>query len=157
MPANYDDIDLRFAWNGDFLLGEGDLRDNGENALLSTLDQVHDICASVSGDWAIYPNKAANLDSHLGESNTKERASRIRRDIALALVSASIVLEEDLRIDVVPVHVNKVLIIIHIDAIATPYNALSEGQQLQVALVYDSFEQQLFFLDKIPQLMSPGG
>jgi hypothetical protein len=156
MSSNYDDIDLRFSWNGDFLLENGDLQSNENNTLLSTLDQIHDICASISGDWSIYPNRAANLDNHLGETNTKERAARIRRDIILALVSANIVAEEDLTIHVIPVHSNKVLIVIRIDAVATPYNKLTIGEPLQTSLVYDSFEQQIFFLDKTPQLMLPG-
>ena len=46
MPSNYDDIDLRFTWNGDFVLKNGDLGDNSEDALLSLMDQIHDICAS---------------------------------------------------------------------------------------------------------------
>lgn len=155
MPSNYDDIDLRFAWNGDFLRDDsGDLAINRDDALKSILDQIHSICASALEDWEIYPNRGAGLDDFVGEPNTRYQADRIHDRLRLALTSAGIVETEDLQIRVVPVHINKVLILIRIAAVATTFNALQDGELLQTAVVFDSLERQVMFLDQTPNLLA---
>ena len=151
MPSIYDDIDLRFV--NDFLLGsDGDLKDDSEDTLLSLIDQCHDIMASALGDWELYPNRAASLDQFIGEPNNKTTGERIHDRVRIALTSSGVVSEDDLEIKVIPVHIHRVLIILSIFVIATPLNKLSRTASIKISYVFDSAEQQIYFLDtKLPE------
>lgn len=153
MASIYDDIDVRFSWNGDLVRGDqGDIKHTSDDALQSLLDQIHSVCASALLDWEVYPNRGATLDDFVGEPNTRTTGRRIRDRVRLSLISADLVSEEDLQVRVVPVHVHKVLIIIKIDAIPTVFNGLKPEETLQTAVVFDTLEQGVFFLDKTPQI-----
>jgi hypothetical protein len=152
MPAYLDNIDANFSWNGDFDLDAGDIRQSTQDALQSLLDQIHSICASATGDWEIYPNRGAGLDDFVGEPNNRSTGDRLRERLMLSFISSELVDQKDLDIRVIPVHIHKVLIVIKINALPTPFNKLDDGQILQTSLVFDSLEQELFFLDKVPQL-----
>jgi len=155
MPAIYDSIDARFSWNGDFnLSSDNDIEVNNSDGLLSLLDQIHSECASSLENWEIYPNKGAGLDDFIGEPNTRYTADRIHDRLRLALVGSNLVAEDDLEIHVIPVHIYKLLILVKINAISTPFNQLSDGELLQTAIVFDSFEQEIFFLDETPDLIN---
>jgi len=155
LPGFYDDIDVAFGWNGDLNLGhDGDIESTKSNGLQSLLDQIHSISASTLLDWKVYPNRGLGLDDFIGEPNTRYQADRIHDRVRLGLTSAGLVAEEDLQVRVVPVHIHKVLILIKINAISTAYNQLQDGEFLQTAIVFDSMEQQVFFLDKTPELIS---
>lgn len=151
---NYDHIDASFGYNGDFDIYAGDIKSTSKDALQSVLDQVHTIAASAINDWLIYPNKGATLDDFIGEPNTRATGSRIRDRLFLALVGSEIVSAQDLDVKVVPVHINKVLIIVKIKAMATEFNQLKQGETLQTTIVFDSSERQVFFLDTTPILNS---
>jgi len=155
LPAVYDDLDIAFGWSGDLELGDdADIKHTSDDGLQSILDQIHSVCASMFEDWEVYPNRGAGYDDFIGEANTRYLGDRIHDRTRLALTGAGIVAAEDLQVRVVPVHIHKVLILIRIDAIATPYNQLAEGEHLQTALVFDSLEQQVFFLDQTPDLIA---
>lgn len=155
MASIYDQRDVRFGWNGDFMLShDGDLDSNTDDALISLLDQIHLVCASSLGDWAIYPNRGADLDDFVGEPNTRTTGSKIADRVRVSLISAGLVNDKDLQVRVFPVHIHKVLIIIKVDVIPTPYNNLSNGEKLQTAIAFDTVEQEIFFLDKTPSLIS---
>ena len=155
MPGVYDDFDLEFTWNGDFPISrDGDLRDTSRDGLQSLIDQLHDICASTFKDWEIYPNRGAGLDDYIGEPNTRTVGGRIHDRVRIAISSAGLVCEEDLKVRVVPVHIHKVLIILMINAAPTPNNNLREGDLLQISFVFDSIEQEVFFLDMTPDLIA---
>jgi hypothetical protein len=154
LASIYDDVDVAFGWTGDMLLDRGDFKDTSYNTLQSLLDQIHVICASSLEDWEIYPNKGAGLNDFIGEPNTRSSADRTHDRVRLAITSAGLVLEDDLEVRVVPVHANKVLIVIRVSAIATAFNALLPNEVLQTAVVFDSLEQEVFFLDKTPQLIN---
>lgn len=155
MPQVYDAIDLRFGWNGDYSVSpDGDLEDTSTNTLQSLIDQIHDICASALKDWEIYPARGAGLDDFHGEPNTRSTGTRIHDRLRIAIVSAGLVAENDLSIRVAPIHINKVLILISIDAVPTEANGLVAGEELVISLVFDSVEQETFFLDKTPNLLS---
>lgn len=156
MPSYYDDLDVSFDWTGDLDLAAGDIKTTQSDSLQSLLDQIHSICASSFNDWAIYPNRGAQIDDFVGEPNTRNTAARIRERLALALVSAEVVVEDDLEIKIIPVHAHRVLVIMKIHALPTAYNNLREGQTLQTSFVYDTVEQNMFFLDKTPNLVNTG-
>ena len=155
--AVYDDIDFDFSWNGDYLLGnDGDLSDTSDDTLRSLIQDIHSICASAFNDWEFSPRRAAELDDFIGEPNIITTGDRIHDRVRLALTSNGVVLEDDLDIRVIPVHIHKVLIIIKINATATPLNKITRGQVLIVQLVFDFFEQGIFFLSKVPTLTANG-
>lgn len=155
--AVYDDIDCSFSWNGDYLLShDSDLSDTSDDTLKSIIQDIHSICASAFEDWEFSPRRAAGLDDFVGEPNTITTGDRIHDRIRLALTSNGVVLEDDLDIRIMPVHIHKVLAIIKINATPTPLNRVVRGQGIVVQLVFDYFEQGVFFLDKTPILTANG-
>ena len=152
MPGYYDENDCSVGWNGDLNLESGDVKQTLSDGLQSLLDQIHVVCASSANDWAIYPGKGANLEDFVGEPNTRIVGDRIRERVIISIVGAELVTEEDLNVRVIPVHIHKVLIIIRINALPTEFNQLEAGQVLQTAMVFDSLEKEVFFLDKVPLL-----
>lgn len=155
MPNVYDSVDLSFGWNGDFSIsGDGDLEDTSNDGLQSLIDQIHDLCASTFKDWELYPSRGAGLDDFIGEPNNRTTGNRIHDRLRTSIISAGLVSEDDLAIRVSPIHANKVLIVISIDAIATETNNLLQGQRLTIALVFDSVEQETFFLEQAPNLLA---
>ena len=153
MAGNYDNIDLHWSWNGDFDLAAGDLRDTSADALRSLIQDVHTVCASSIRDWENYPGLGATLDDFLGEPNNQVIAAQVTDRLKVSLAAARVAASEDISIRIVPVHVNKVLIIIGINAVATAFNNLQPDDKMLITFVFDSVEQQIHFLDQKPQLL----
>lgn len=156
MPGLYDHIDMRFTWNGDFVFDAADLGTSEKDTLLSLTDQIGLVCASALDDWMIYPNKGAGLDDFIGEPNTKYTASQITDRLKMAIISSELVDEGDLSIRVVPIHIHRVLIVVSVSAMATDTNRLYQENLIKVSFVFDSVAQQVYFLDKTPQLTTGG-
>jgi len=153
MASNYDNTDLYWSWNGDYAFAAGDLKDTSTDALRSLMQDIHTVCASSMRDWENYPGLGATIDDFLGEPNNASTAARVSDRLKISLVAAGVANSNDLHIKIVPVHMNKVLIVIGIDAIATAFNTLSPDDKLVVTFVFDSVEQQMTFLDQTPQLI----
>lgn len=153
MAKSYDAIDTVWSWNGDYSFADGDLADTSDDYLKSLMQDIHTVCASALLDWENYPSLGATLDDFLGEPNTPTTASAIHDRLKASLLAANIVNEEDVAIRVVPVHLQKVLIVIGVNVVATQFNRLTVGEKLIVSFVFDTMEQQMFFLDKTPQLI----
>jgi len=151
--SNYDALDARYFWNGDYNIQDGDIGDTSSDYLLSLLQEVHSVAASSLRDWENYPNYGATLDDFLGEPNTPSTASAISNRLKISLIAAGVVEESDLAIKVVPIHANRVLVVIGISATPTAYNSLANGEKLITSLVYDTVEQQVVFLNTTPQLL----
>jgi len=152
VAGNYDEIDIQFAWNGDILLDRGDIKTTQEDGLQSLEDQIRIIVSSSLGDWEIYPGKGAGIDDYVGYPNTKSTGDAIHDRVRLAIVSAGLVKEEDLEIKIIPVHIHRILIVVRINALPSAVNRLSTGEVLQTAMIFDTSERQVFFLDKSPIL-----
>ena len=148
MPSYLDNFDVTFSWNGDLDLDAGDIRINKEDGLRSLREQIHSIVASSYRDWTIYPNLGASLDNFIGEPNSRKTGNAIKQRLFFALTSAGIVSPQDLEIKVVPVHVHKILIVINIKALSTPYNNLNSGDLVQVSFIFSTFEQQVYFMNR---------
>lgn len=156
MPRIYDDLDLEYSWNGDFSLSGGDLADTSYDYLQSLLQDVQTVCAAELGDWETLPGLGAQLSDFVGEPNDKYTANLISDRVRVALVSAGIVAEKDLSVRVVPVHIHRVLIIVKIDAVATPYNSLDANSALVASFIFDFLERGISFMDQTPQLIGGG-
>lgn len=156
MAGYYDAIDLRFSWNGDLGLGsEGDLADTSDDYLQSLRQEIHDVCASYAGDWALYSGLGASLRDFIGEPNTRRTGEAIQERLRISLISSGIVAEEDLEVRVVPVHRHRVLIVVTVSVLPTQFNRLdTDTNSIAVALVFDFIEQGVHFLGKVPELQS---
>ena len=153
MASVYDTVDLYWLWNGDYDIDKGDIRDTNEDHLQSLAQEVQDIAASALNDWANYPQKGATLDDFIGEPNSRRTGDSIHDRLRLALISAGIVRDQDLRIRVVPVHIYKILIVVMIDAVPTAFNKLNRQDKVAVHLVFDFLERGVFFLESAPKLL----
>ena len=154
MPHNYDTIDLRWTWNGDYAIDtKGDLKDTVEDGLLSLKQELHTIAASELGDWEVYPGLGATLSDYVGEPNSRETANAINDRLRVAITTAGIVLEEDLDIKVVPIHRHRVLVIIRVNAMSTANNDLENNRLAVTALLFDFLEHGIWVLDKVPELI----
>lgn len=152
MAGLYDSNDLKFSWNGDFSISEGDLTDTSDDGITSLIQDIQSVCNSSLKDWEAYPRWGATLDDFIGEANTKYTAGLIHDRLRTSIVSAGIVAETDLKIKVIPVHIHRVLIVIKVNAIPTNFNTLEYDQLVTVQLVFDFVEQGVVFLDKRPEL-----
>lgn len=150
MASNLDSRDIQFSWNGDILLEAGDIKTTQSDGLQSLEDQIRIVVSSSLGDWEIYPGKGAGLDDYVGYPNTKNTGEAIHDRVRLAIVSAGLVYEEDLEIKVIPVHIHRVLIVVRVNALPSVTNRLSTGEVLQTAMVFDTSEREVFFLDQTP-------
>ena len=140
MASDYSDIDLRFTWNGDFSLGgDGDLADTSDDLLESLKQELQTVSKSEAGDWEMYSSYASTLSDFVGFPNTKPTADAIHDRLRSAIISNSLVLEDDLNIKVIPVHRHKVLIIIRVNAVPVAGSSL-EGNQLVTSLLFDFTE-----------------
>jgi len=145
--ANYDNIDFLWSFDGDFSVGsDGDIADTSSDYIQSFKSEVMTVCKSEINDWKANPNYAATLSDFLGEPNTRENGKRIEERIVSALTSNTVVRREDLQVKVVPVNIHQVLIMIRIDAVSTPQNSLEVGEPVTVSLIYDSTENNIFFM-----------
>lgn len=145
--GNYDSIDLDFTWSGDYVVGQdGDLGDTSDDFIRSLVNEVRTVCQSEYGDWERDPAVAADLADFRGEPNTRVTGDKIRDRVKSRIVSTGIVRAEDLFVRVTPVHIHQVLVMIRIQAQATPGNSLVVGEPIQINLIYDSSEHDIFFL-----------
>ena len=153
MAHIYDNIDLEFSWNGDLGFGEdGDLADTSWDYLESLKQDIHMVTASSLQDWEVYPGLGATLGDFVGEPNIRSTANAIHDRIKMAIISLGVIAEEDLLIKVIPVHIHKVLILIKVDAIPTPWNSLANGETISIKLVFDFMEQGIMFYEKTPSM-----
>lgn len=151
--ANYDNIDLQYGYDGDFVLGaDGDLKDTSSDALVCIQQEIQTVCNSEPGDWELYPGRGAGLADFIGESNSKTTATLLHDRVKIALVSQNVVSSGDLQVKIIPVHANRVLVILRVNASATPYNSLKDGELLVTQLLFDYREQGVMFYEKTPEL-----
>ena len=147
MPSNYDKIDLRYTWNGDFLPSEeGDLADTSIDQIQTVIEMIQLVVNSAVADWREHTGLGAGLEDFIGEPNLRETGDQIRDRIKSTLVINNIVREQDLSINITPVGNHAVLIIIKLAALATPQNSM-EDNVATISLVFDYNERGIFFLE----------
>jgi hypothetical protein len=152
VAGTYDATDLRFGWSGDYALGEdGDLADTSDDGLESLRQELQTIAKSEINDWAVYPTYAATLSDYVGQPNTRPTANALHDRLRTAIIANGIVLESDLDIKVIPVHIHKVLIYIRVNATPTAFNELKDNRVV-VSLLFDFTEYGIFFPDKVSKL-----
>ena len=151
MPTDYDSTDLSYTWNGDYEYDGGDLADTSDDHIRAFVQDMATIIASSEDDWENYPYRAAGVDDWVGEPNTRRTAAALMERVRIVLVSTGVAREGDISVRIVPVHIHKVLIVLGVKALATQFNSLELGSHLTVALLFDTMEHQVSFLER-PQL-----
>ena len=87
----YTTSDFWFTEDGDFAVSEaGDLLDTSSDGTRALLQEVRTVVEATSGDWPLYPEMGANLDSLIGSPSTEAVAEDARSQIIEALVDARI-------------------------------------------------------------------
>jgi hypothetical protein len=148
MPNNYDAIDIKFLWNGDYEVAfDGDFEDTASDQIQSLVQEVQTICNSEINDWQENPKYAATLDDFIGEPNNRNTARKISDRIKTSLVSNNVVKSSDLSINTIPVDRYRLFIIITISAAPTSNNSVLQNGQVTVSMVYDYSEQGISFVD----------
>lgn len=143
MPKNYDSIDLDFTWDGDLILDENqDLKDTSYNLLASIQNEIFSTIKSDIKDWREDPSIGADLGDFVGEPNTSVTGKAIQDRIKSSL--SYLVSPNDLAVRVVPVGVNRVMVTLTLQVIATPENGLRAGETINVSFLYDYFERGVF-------------
>jgi hypothetical protein len=145
--ALYDTIDLQWSWDGDISIGpDGDLADTKDDLIQSFVNEIQTVIKSEIGDWEQHPTLGANLSNFRGESNSRENARKMERQIISRLGGSGIVKSEDLAVRIIPTGRYEIMIMIRINAAATSRNSLRTGEPISVNLIYNSSEDSVFFL-----------
>lgn len=147
MSNNYDAIDIKYTWNGDFIPGDdGDLADTSSDAIQSLIQEVQTIANSSLGDWEEHPQYSSSLDDFIGEPNNRDTSSAIVERLRSALLTNNVVRSGDLVVKIVPIDRHKVLLIVSIDATSTPNNSIIKGNTAVITIVYDWAERGMMIL-----------
>lgn len=145
--ANYDSIDLSWTWDGDYSVDEaGDIASTESDLIVSVITEVQNVMKSESFDWEKDISLGSNLSDFRGEPNSRKTGTAIERRMRSKISEIGIVQSQDINVRVVPVHANRILIMIRIAAESTPNNSLLPGEPVKVDLIYDTLERSTFFL-----------
>jgi len=149
--AFLDSLDLDVTFDQDYIIGQdGDLKDTSEDYLLSLENEIRTIVKSDTLDWIKHPMLGCNLLDFQGEANTRRIGGLIEDRVRSRILDIGIVPDSALGIRVSPVGEHEVIIIITIQATATPNNRLTPGDPLTITLTYDTIENSIFFIPRNP-------
>lgn len=145
--GNYDSIDFAWTWDGDYSVDEsGDIGSTESDLIISVTNEVQNVMKSESFDWEKDISIGANLSDFRGEPNSRKTGTAIEKRVKSKISEIGIVQTHDINVRVVPVHANRVLIMIRIAAESTPSNSLLPGEPIKIDLIYDTLERSTFFL-----------
>jgi hypothetical protein len=148
MPINYDAVDIKWSWNGDCLVGkDGDFDDTFNDQVESLIQEIQSVVQAELGDWAEHPTYAATLSDFIGEPNTRETGNRIQQRVVTSLLTAAVVVKQDLTVRIMPVDIHTVLIIIKVLAAPTGNNSVRPRDGVVVTMVYDYIERAVLPID----------
>jgi hypothetical protein len=143
----YDSNDLYWTWDGDLAVGDdGDIKETMPDALQSLRQEIATIVKSEINEWEAEPSLGCTLSDFMGEPNTRENGQAIEDRIRLKLAEANIVQREDLNVRVVPTGPHQIMIMINVSVLATAQNQLTLAEPVNVSLLYDTMENNLFFM-----------
>ena len=146
MAGYYDNVDLRWDDNGDYTIDKtGDIEDTSYDTIVSTETEIKDILKSSVNDWLLYPYKAAQVKEFIGQQNTREVGQAIAARLRSALVLNKIAAIDDIYIKVIPVRYDTILIVLVLQAYATPTNRLESGEPLTLSFFMDLSDGFLAF------------
>ena len=134
--------DLRWTWNGDFVIGnQGDLMDTSAHELLSFIQEVKTRVRSDLYDWKLHPSLGASLSDLIGELNNKEIAERGKARIISALVRDGFVGARFIKVNYIPIDQNHLMYRL---SIVIP--DMVQGEEIELNLLLDTNEFEILFL-----------
>jgi len=138
--ANYDAIEVRMTWDGDFMIGGDDLLTSKEDQIVWLVDYCQKLMKSTLGDWRDNPRFGASLGDFVGESNTRKTSVEIKERIINAFRRDGTIAQEDLEVIMFPIGNKSIVIALVIDCDATLNNSLNPNEPLKMAFIYDYAE-----------------
>lgn len=149
MAGYYDSTDFKWSSGGDYLIGEdGDFADTTSDTILSLEMDIYDVVNSEIGDWELHPGRAAQLKEFAGRPNTAQTGASIESRLRSALAINRVASMEDVYVRVVPVRYDAILIVLSVDAYATPDNRLESDDPLVVSFLFDLTSGSLAFIER---------
>jgi len=141
---NYDNIDLKFSNDGDFLIGDtGDLFGTEDDLIESLKQEISSQLKSDLGDWQSHPSLGTNLRYYVGKPNTRENAKEIEDMVKRALTRSGLVTRQATKVRVSARGINVVIIEIWIAAESTPWNSVVNG--LPISFLFDSSDGNIIW------------
>lgn len=105
-------LDLYYSQNGDFVLNGGDLQDTVFDIWEGTKSIIRSRVCGITGDWRLYPQLTANLNTLQGQPNTKETGLKIKQLVQDSLTKDGFLKESDFTVRVVPVSFTSISIFV---------------------------------------------
>ena len=127
--------DLKWSNEGDLVVENGDLADTKYVRGLAFLQEVSDRVKSSLGDWKLMPNKGADLDEFIGQTNSSATQKAIENAISFCLTKDMFLSREDFQVAAIPVNRTEVAIRIDFDTSLTDTELDST---IQFKLIYDT-------------------
>tara|TARA_B000000460_G_scaffold236205_1_gene198001 strand:- start:194 stop:649 length:456 start_codon:yes stop_codon:yes gene_type:complete len=142
--ANYDSIDFWLDEDGDIDIGSnGDIKSTEEDYIRSFQQRTRSLLKSSTDDWSDHPRIASDLYAFIGQPNTRENASLMKRVIKRALVRAGTIRSEDLEVNINAAGLYSVYIEIIVNATPTVFNSVDGA--LTLGLFFDSTDGSILW------------
>jgi len=103
-------IDMKWSFDGDFLLENGDIADTSSQAGLGFIQEVKDRVTSSFGDWRLLPGRGSDIDEFHGQINNQNTWENIERAITFSLTSDLFLDKQDFAISIAPITESEIAI-----------------------------------------------
>ena len=123
---------------------EGDLMDTYYDPLRSLYQEIKTRVAANPGDWRVFPTVGAAIGDLVGEANNPETAQSIIVRIRSALARDGFINTGDMKVQVMPIGMDKLLLRLSVEVAPTAKNASSE--LLVRNLVYSYSDNNVYFV-----------
>ena len=145
MAQVYDKSDLYWTTRGDYLIGnEGDVMDTEYDPLRSFIQELKTRVESDQGDWVVFPTVGADLRDYVGEPNNATVAEGIKTRLLAAFARDGFVLNQDMKIQYMPIDRDKLLIRASIKVAPTAANGNSNN--LILTMAYNYSDNNVYFV-----------
>lgn len=127
--------DLAWSDEGDFIIDRGDIGTTLSSLTRIITQEIADRIKSSSGDWKLYRDRGAGLESFRGEVNNERTRRLIKLSVSKALTRNRFMEEDDFSVSVAPISHNSVAIRIDVDM--TQFNSFPDDTFVFKA-IYDT-------------------
>ena len=148
--TNYDIVDIQYSAHGDLAIATveqsqlgGDISTTAHDRIKGIQQLITTYIRSTKGAFRDMIDVGTDLDSFIGEPNTRELGEKIQQAITNTLVNAGVVRAGDLRVSVTPIDIHSILVSLHLNAAATPQNSLKQDG-LVLAYMFDTIEADMW-------------
>lgn len=122
----YDSVDLVLTGDGDLAEFDGDLADTADDPLIGIMQIVQMRARYKAGDWRLRPSLGV-LEHPVGRPNTRENGELWEDLLLAAYTQDGVILEDDLRVEAVPVTDDTWLTLVDLEAEPSEANQFRNG------------------------------